>query len=300
MSQSKLDIVTGAFGYTGKYIAQQLINNGHKIRTLTNSKRENPFGNKIEIHPFNFDDPERLTKSLEGSSVLYNTYWVRFGPYNRAIKNNLLLFESAKKAGIKRIVHISITNPSKQSNLEYFRGKAFVEEALQESGISYSILRPTVIFGKEGILINNIAWFLRRFPVFGMFGDGSFRIQPIYVDDLAQLAVQQGQSMVNTIIDAIGPQTLTYKKLVEQIAQSIGKHRLIMPLPPKLVYFLGRITGKILGDVLITKEEIEGLMSGLLNVNSPPVGKTKLSEWLKENAATLGRHYFSELSRRKK
>jgi len=238
-----------------------------------------------------------------GISVLYNTYWVRFNyktfTFASAVRNTITLFNCAKQAGIERVVHISVTNPSEQSHLEYFRGKATVEKALQESGISYSILRPAIFFGKDDILINNIAWILRRFPVFGVFGDGSYQLQPIYVDDLAKLAVEQGENRENTVVDAIGPETFTYKGLVQEIGKAIGKRRPIISIPPTIGYILGSIIGKIIGDVLITRDEIEGVMSGLLCVDSPPVGETRLTDWMREHAELLGKHYVSELARRR-
>jgi NADH dehydrogenase len=194
---------------------------------------------------------------------------------------------------------VSITNPSEASPLEYFRGKARLERALIESGISHAILRPTVLFGKEDILINNIAWCLRRFPVFGVFGEGQYRLQPIYVDDLAELAVKQGREGANTTTDAIGPETFTYRALVREIGAIIGMPRPIISLPPSLGYASGWLIGKFTGDVVITREEIEGLMQNLLCTKSPPAGATPLTIWARGHAATLGRHYASELARRR-
>ncbi len=296
--------MTGAFGFSGKYIAKRLLDAGYRVRTITNSPyRSNPFEGKIEAYPFNFDNPELLVESLRGASVLYNNYWVRFNyrnfTYSGAVENTLKLFKASQKAGISRIVHVSVTNPSEKSPFEYFRGKAILEKALRESGLSYAILRPAVLFGKEDILISNIAWFLRRFPVFGVFGDGKYWLQPIYVDDLAELAVEEGRNRVDHIIDAIGPDTFTYRELVGEIGRIIGKPRLIIPIPRDLGYFLGSIVGRIVGDVTITHDEIEGLMSGLLYTDSPPVGKTRLTEWAKDHASTLGLHYANELARRK-
>lgn len=304
MCENQIHAVTGAFGYSGKYIAQRLLDNGLKVMTLTNStQRYNPFGDKIKINSFNFDNPTKLTASLEPVSVLYNTYWVRFNhkmfTYASAVRNTITLLNSAKQAGVERIVHISITNPSEQSHLEYFSGKATVEKALQDSGISYSILRPAVLFGKEDILINNIAWILRRFPIFGVFGDGNYELCPIYVDDLAKLAVEQGRKRDNTIINAVGPETFTYKRLVEQIGEILGKKRRIISVPPIIGYIAARIISVIINDVFITRQEIEGLMSGLLYVDSSPAGETKLTNWAKEHAESLGKHYTSELARRK-
>ena len=304
MKAQELHVVTGAFGYSGKYIAARLLEAGHRVRTLTNSlHRFNPFGERVEAHPFNFDSPDQLAASLEGAAVLYNTYWVRFNhkdfSHSVAIQNTLTLFEAAKRAGVKRVVHVSITNPSEASPLEYFSGKARLERALAESGLSYAILRPTVLFGKEDILINNIAWVLRRLPVFGVFGAGQYRLQPIYVDDLAKLAVVQGQGTTNTIINAIGPETFTYRGLVQEIGAIIGKRRPVVSIPPALGYWIGRVMGQIMADVLITRDEIAGLMAGLLYTEALPAGDTKLTDWAKERSAALGQHYASELARRK-
>jgi len=220
--------------------------------------------------------------------------------FAKALENTRRLFRAAKDAGVERIVHISITNPSADSPLEYFRGKAQVEKALKELGVSYAILRPTVLFGKEDVLINNIAWGLRRMLFFTVFGDGKYRLQPIYVDDLAELAVAQGKHRENSVIDAIGPETFTYRGLVEAIGEVIGKRRPIIPVPPLLGYLGARITGMALGDVLLTWDEVKGVMAEKLYVDAPPAGHAKLTDWMRDHAASLGKRYASELARRKR
>jgi NADH dehydrogenase len=244
-----------------------------------------------------------LKAALEGVSVLYNTYWVRFNHstfhHSEAVENTIKLFDLAKEAGVKRIVHTSITNPDKNSKLEYFAGKGFLEESLINSGISYAILRPGVIFGSEDILINNIAWMVRKFPVFGVFGDGKYRLQPIFVEDFADLAVEQGQKTENIIIDAIGPETFTYRELVKTISTIIlGKERRVFSMPDEIGYWVSKLVGTIKGDKLVTREEIKGLKADLLFTNSPSAGKTKLTEWLRANENTIGKKYANELKRR--
>lgn len=303
---SELHVVTGAFGYSGKYITARLLDAGVRVRTLTNStQRANPFGDTVEVRPFNFDQPAALVEALRGATVLYNTYWIRFNTkepgfqHSVAVENTLKLFAAAKQAGVPRVVHTSITNPAEDSPLEYFKGKAVLERALQESGLSYAILRPNVLFGHEDILINNIAWTLRRLPVFGVFGDGQYRLQPMHVDDFAALAVAQGQERTPRVIDAIGPETFTYRRLVEEIGNIIGVKRPIVTVPPAIGYAVGAVLGKLVGDVMITRDEVKGLMADLLVTTSPPAGPTRLTDWARSQAATLGKHYASELARRK-
>ncbi len=302
--QSGTYTVTGAFGYSGRYITERLLAAGHAVRTLTNSpERAHPFGDQVTVSPFHFDAPEKLTEALRGTEVLVNTYWVRFShgdfSHERAVDNTLRLFECAVAAGVRRVVHVSITNPSADSDLPYFRGKARLEEALVATGLPHTILRPAVLFGGEDILVNNIAWMLRRFPVFGIFGDGAYRLQPIHVEDFADLAVEGCGQEGNQVIDAIGPETFSYEELVSAIGECLGFRRAVLHIPPGIGLTASRVMGFFLRDVVITREEIEGLMRGLLYTDSPPAGNTKLTEWARRHAARLGHHYASELARRR-
>ncbi len=303
---SEIHAVTGAFGFSGKYITRLLLDRGEKVMTLTNSlHRVNEFGGRIAVFPYRFDEPDRLAESLKGVEVLYNTYWVRFNhstfQHSQAVQNTLILFDAAKKAGVKRIVHTSITNPDEHSPLEYFAGKGLLEKALIDSGMSYSILRPAVLFGDEDILINNMAWMVRKFPVFGTFGDGSYRLQPIYVEDFARLAVKCGtESVGNEVINAIGPETFSYKELIRTISRILlGKERPIFSMPDAIGYGVSRIIGAVMGDRVVTREEMKGLKADLLCVDSPPVGGVKLTDWLRQHKDTVGKVYANELKRRK-
>ncbi len=295
--------VTGAFGYSGRYIAQRLLAAGHEVVTLTNSPgRGNPFGAQVRVAPLAFDHPEELARALRGVQALINTYWVRFDhklfTHEQAVHNARALFGAAVAAGVRRIVHLSITNPDPKSDLPYFRGKAELEQYLHTSGLSHCILRPAVLFGKEDVLINNIAWALRRFPVFGVFGDGNYRLQPIYVDDLAAAAAEKAAETGNEIVEAIGPETFTYRELVRMIANTLGLKRAIIGVSPKLGYWACRLAGLVVHDVIITREEIRGLMENRLYVEALPLGATRLSAWVAEHKSTLGLRYTSELLRR--
>jgi NADH dehydrogenase len=294
--------VTGAFGFSGKYIAPRLL--AHEVITFTNSlQRPNPFGGSIKAFPYNFSEPHELEKSLRGIDALINTYWVRFDnpphfTFAQVLANSKVLFDAAKRAGVSRVVHISITNPDRKSRLPYFRGKAELEDYLKKTGISYAILRPAVLFGKEDILINNIAWALRRLPVFGIYGSGQYRLQPIYVDDLAVAAIDHITQPVNEIIDATGPETYSYREMVEMIAREIGSRALIVSMPAMLAYQAVRVLGWMVGDVINTSDEVSGLMQEKLYVQSPPLGTTRLSDWVRASREEIGRRYASELRRR--
>jgi uncharacterized protein YbjT (DUF2867 family) len=295
-------VITGAFSYTGKYATRILLRRGYRVRTLTyHPERDNPFGENVQVFPYSFDNPDQLTETLRGASSLINTYWVRFprgeSTFETAVQNTRTLITAAKDAGVRRIVHISIANPSLQSPLGYYRGKAQLEEAVIGSGLSYAILRPTVIFGVEDILINNIAWFVRRFPVFGIPGDGRYRIRPIYVEDMAQLIADAADPSGNTVVDAVGPEAFTFEELVRLVASKVGRSVRLVHLPMPLAYVSTFVTGWFVGDVVLTWEEYRSLMGNLLAPEGPSTGPTRLSEWLAENHEQVGRRYASEVAR---
>ena len=298
----ELDVVTGAFGYTGQYITRRLLDSGRRVRTITgHPKRGNNFGNQVEIAPMDFSDRAGLIRSLRGASVLYNTYWVRFNhgcaTFDKAVANSRALIQAAREAGVRRIVHLSIANPSLDSHLPYYSGKAQVEKAIADSGLSYAILRPTVIFGIEDILINNIAWLARHFPMFAIPGSGRYRLQPIFVEDLADLAISSAQQENNLMLDAVGPEVLTFEDLVRQIAIAVGAKPKFIHVSPRVALQMLRFVGPIVGDVILTREEIEGLMANLLVSTEPATGQTRFGAWLSENSAVLGKRYTSELQR---
>ena len=294
--------VTGAFSYSGKYITRHLLARGEEVITLTNHpNRPDPFEGRVRAFPLDFADASSLTSSLRGADALVNTYWIRFdqgaNTQPEAVTNTRRLVDAAVAAGVKRIVHISITNPSADSRLPYFWGKAANEKAVTDSGMSYAILRPTVLFGTEDILINNIAWLLRRFPLFALPGDGSYRLQPVFVDDLAALAAQAVFERGDSVRDAVGPDVFSFREMVELIGDKVGARRPLISVPPRLALTAAQALSLFVRDVMLTPEEVDGLMAGLLVSKEPPLCKTRLGDWLEENKASVGVRYASELKR---
>ncbi len=275
---------------------------GARVRTLTrNPGRPNPFGSQVSVAAYSFDNPDELTKSLDGAAVLYNTYWVRFASgrvtFETAVANTLTLIRACRAAGVPRIVHVSVTNASEHSPLPYFRGKGVVEQAIMSSGLSYAILRPPLIFGPGDILVNNIAWFLRRFPLFTIMGDGRYRLQCVFVEDLAEVAIASASRKDRVTSDVVGPEIYSFEEFVRCIAAKIGSGARIVHLSPFLIRGLLGLAGLVIHDVVLTPDEITGLMSELLVSQSPPLGRTCFREWIRQAGDTLGRTYASEMGR---
>jgi len=301
------DVVTGAFSYSGAAIASELQAAGRRVRTLTGhpgrdpKTPKTPAGTGIEVRPLDFADPAGLTESLRGARTLYNTYWVRFAHGNvdhpAAVAQSRVLFQAAVAAGVRRIVHVSITHPSADSPYPYFRGKAAVELALADLGVSHAVLRPAILFGGHGVLINNIAWLLRHLPVFAVGGTGEYRIRPVHVDDLARLCVRAGDSVTTEVIDAVGPERPTFGELVSTIKDAVGSRSQIVRVPGTLIPPAARLLGLALRDTLLTAEEYQAMADGLADTDGPATGETALSQWIAGHKDTLGRVYANELTR---
>jgi uncharacterized protein YbjT (DUF2867 family) len=297
------DLVTGAFSYSGSRISELLIESGREVRTLTHHpEREHPLQASVQAWPYRFDDPLALARSLEGVSTLYNTYWVRFErgstTYADAVANSRALFDAARRAGVARIVHLSIANPSIDSPLPYYRGKGLVEEALADADVPYSIVRPTWIFGGgRDILANNIAWILRHMPIFLVPGDGRYLVQPVHVDDLAHICLRAAHDGADVIVDAAGPDTMTFEELVRAIRDALGRNTRILHTTPAAMTALARALGVVVRDVVLTADEIRGLTAGLLVSHQPALGHISFIKWLNGTGPTLGRRYLNELDR---
>jgi NADH dehydrogenase len=296
-----VDAVTGAFSYSGAAIARELQAAGRGVRTLTGHPDRAPACTEINTRPLNFDNPVELSSSLRGVHTLYNTYWVRFAhghvDHQTAVANSQTLFEAAADAGVHRIVHVSITHPSVDSPYPYFRGKAQVEQNLAEVGVPYAIARPAILFGGNDVLINNIAWLLRHLPIFAVGGRGAYRIRGIHVEDLARLCVHLGARDDTVVIDAVGPQTLTFRQLVDAVRTAVGSHAVVVPVPAILLTGLSHTLNLALRDTLLTREEYQAMADGLADSDAPTTGTIVFTDWVTEQGPTLGRHYANELDR---
>ena len=296
------DVVTGAFSYTGRFIARKLLDDGRRVRTLTNHPQR-PGAQEIDVDvaPLKFTDHAALVESLRGADVFYNTYWVRFPHggvgFGDAVANTRILMAAAAEAGVSKVVHISVSNPSLDSHLDYYAGKARTEEIVRESGIPWAIVRPTLIFGTGDILINNIAWLLRNMPVFVIPEMGRYRVQPVAGEDVAQIATWAAAQNENVVVDAAGPEIITYAEMVQDVAIAVRRRPRIVHLPSRLTLALGDIVGLFVRDVVLTRQELEGLMQELLVSQAPPRGARRLDDWLLRGTNSLGRSYASELSR---
>jgi uncharacterized protein YbjT (DUF2867 family) len=296
-----LDVVTGAFSFTGRHIAERLLAQGRSVRTLTRTPPApgHPLAGRVAWAPFRFDDS--LLESLRGTDTLYNTYWVRFErgdvTFARAVANTGVLFGAAAAAGVRRVVHVSAANPDERSPFAYFRGKARTEALLRSSGLSHAIVRPTLVFGPGDILVNNVAWAMRHVPLFLVPGTGRYEVQPVSVYDVAGIALDAGTGADDVVLDAAGKQRWTYEEFVRLIRAAVCGRARIARAPFWIALATARVAGLPLRDVVVTRDELGMLRTGLLVSHERPLGRDRFDEWLTANGAELGRRYTSELRR---
>jgi NADH dehydrogenase len=298
---AELDVVTGAFSFTGRFVAEELLARGRRVRTLTRREADpsHPLAGRVERAPLLFD--ESLRESLADADTLYNTYWVRLErgstTFDGAVDNTATLFRAAKDAGVRRVVHISVANSSPTSPYPYYQGKARGEDALRETGLSHAIVRPTLVFGPGSVVVNNLAWALRHVPVFLVPGDGRYEVQPVSVNDVARLCVEAGARDDDAAFDAAGPERLAFLDFVRLIKKHVHGRAWIRTAPVVVAHTLGTVAGLALRDVIATRDELDATVAGLLSSQEPPLGRDRLRDWLDENGETLGRTYASDLKR---
>jgi len=294
--------VTGSFGFTGRALTERLLSAGHEVVTLTRRSGEgDPLAQRISVQPFDTTDPAALVASLAGVETLFNTYWLRFprgtSTFEGAVARSATLVAAAREAGVRRVVHVSVVNASPAADTPYVRAKAALEVIVRSSGLEWVIVRPTLTYGPNDILINNLAWALRRLPVYGLPGLGRYTVTPVHVDDVARICVEAAAGPSGVVLDAAGPETMTYRELVDRVRTAVGSRSLIVPMPGIAVLAAARLLGLFVRDVVLTRDEIRELTSSLLTSHEPPRGEIRISEWLPANAAQLGRRWSSELDR---
>ena len=302
MADARTALVTGAFSFIGSAAARSLAARGLTLRTLTNRATPvNDPGSPVARYPLQFEDTGALVEAMRGADFFVNTYWVRYSyvgtAFETAIANTGILLRAAREAGVRRFVHVSVSNPSLDSPLDYYRGKAQLEAMVRDSGLSYAIVRPTLVVGPNDILVNNIAWLLRRFPVFAMPGSGRYRVQPVTLEDTGEIIAEAALSTEDTTVDAAGPRIMTFEELVREVAAAIGRPARIVHVPPQVVLAMLRVLNRLVGEVILSRQELDGLMTERLVSSEPPRGQQSVTAWLHDHGHEVGRRYASEMQR---
>ena len=295
-------LITGASGYIGGAVAERLVDCA-EVRSLTSHPAKNRFGDRVHSFPYDFEHPERMADAFRGVDVFVNSYYVRFNygrvRFEQAVERSRQLFALARTAGVRKVVHVSVSNASEESDLPYYRNKGRIERIVRDSGIEHTILRPALVVGPNDILVNNIAYFLRRLPVFTMFGAGRHRVQPITLDAFADLALEAVHGAHrNQTLAVAGPTDWLFVDMVRSIRRAVRSRAVIVPAPAVVALAGLGAAGLLLGDVVLTSDEVKGLTREYLFAGQPLRRGLDFSAWIAQDsiASVLGRRYANELS----
>ena len=225
--------VTGATGFTGSRVVHLLLKNGYEVRCLhrASSDRSTLSDPKIEWALGDLSDTQALTSAMQGTDALVNIASLGFGHADSIIR-------AAKDAGIRRAVFISTTAIFTQLNAKSKKVRVAAELAIETSGLQYTILRPTMIYGSPR---DRNMWRLIRFirvsPIIPVFGDGKSLQQPIFVDDVAQAVVSciSNDKTIGKSYNIAGKHPLAYNEVIDTIAKAMNKRVWKLHIPSKPV-----------------------------------------------------------------
>jgi len=300
---SRTAVVTGAFSFTGRFIARELIARGWSVRTLTNSRYPgDPLANEVDPRPLDFSRPEELVKCMRGADLFVNTYWIRYPhagmTFATAVDNTHVLLDAATRAQVGGVVHIGVVGAAADSPYPYLAWKWRADEVVRASGLPHAIVQPTLIIGDGDVLITNHAWLLRRLPVFLVAGDGAYEVQPVAGEDVARVTADLAEGpLEGSIVDVGGSERYTYLEFVQLIRDAIGSRSRIVCLPGPVVMSAAWMLGRAIGDTIVTNDEMAALRGGTLASPDAPLGTLRLADWLSKHAETVGRRYVRRQTR---
>jgi uncharacterized protein YbjT (DUF2867 family) len=268
-------LVTGGTGLVGSAIVKHLVRARETVRVLTRDPvhvdpRRRSAG--TEFAQGDIFDEASLLKAMEGSTALVIATQFENAPFERPSKG--LTYErvdgegterqigAAKKSGITRVIYISGAGVREGRDEPWFRAKAQAEKAVKESGMQWTIFRPSWIYGPTDRSLNKFRMFARLGPVVPVIGTGKERVQPVYVEDVGlavRLALNSAQAYGKTF-DIGGPQSLSMKEIIQTLLDVLGKKRVILPHPKPLMKAIASLTQCLpLGGLRLTPSGIDFL-----------------------------------------
>ena len=225
-------LVTGATGFTGSYVVPLLLKQGAHVRCLVraSSNRISLPAVELELAQGDLDDRASLERALRGCDVLVNVASLGFGHAPQIVN-------AAVAASVKRAVFISTTAIFTTLNAPSKSVRLAAEETIRTSGLRYTILRPTMIYGSSRDRnMCRLIRFLRSWPVVPVFGAGEHLQQPVYVEDLAAAVVQSlmSERSVGRSYNISGAAPLTYNRIIDIICEIMGRRvrKVRLPIAP--------------------------------------------------------------------
>ena len=257
-------LVTGATGFLGRQVVRQLLDHNYQVRCLVRSPgRERIFPpDSVDVYYGDITDADALASACQGiEQVIHLVAIIRegrgntFDSINRGGVENMV---AAAKAGgsVKQFIQVSAVGAANDPSFPYLFSKWQGEQVVVNSGLPYTILRPSIIFGAGDEFLNSLASLVRLFPLVPVIASGRNRLQPIAVEDVAQCVVRSvGRGdLLNRAVDIGGPEQLRYNEIVGIVAGEMGKSRLRIHIPVWLMWPGAALMEKTMARPPITRE----------------------------------------------
>ena len=259
-------LVTGATGFLGRRVVRELLERGDQVRALVHTPgKERMFSHReIEVQYGSVRDPASLSSAFyDVEAVVHLVGIIRrrrrdtFEDIHREGTANVLA--AAKEAGARHFLHVSVIGSANDRTYPYLYTKWLGEQEVINSGLPYTIFRPSMLFGEGDEFLNALAGLVRLFPLVPVIGSGNNRMQPLAADDLARcIGTTLGrEDLKGRILELGGADRLNYNELVSEVAKAMGKRRLRLHLPAWLMYAFAKVSQGFLPRAPITTDQIK-------------------------------------------
>lgn len=238
-------LVAGGSGFIGSHIVRKLLQKGHKViimsRSPARARAGAPAG--VEVRQGDVADAESLRKAMTGVDTVINAVQFPNHPVENPRKGytywkvdaegTTRQVEAARAAGVKRFVYLGGAGTREGQTAPWFRAKLAAEKAVRESGLAWTIFRPSWVYGPEDRSLNKFVAFARFLPFIPVIGSGKTRVQPVFVDDLAEAVAQSIglEKAAGQVYEIGGPQELTMDEIIRTMLRVMGKRRPLLHHP---------------------------------------------------------------------
>jgi NADH dehydrogenase len=260
--------VTGASGFVGSHLIDRLLRDGHEITVLSHSQRGRVhLDERIRVVSGSVEDPEALTALCAGNQVVFHLVGIIAETRTKTFQKTVveatrLLVGASLREKVMKLVYLSAIGASADSATKYYRSKFEAEQSVKLSGLNYTILRPSIIFGAGDGFVSMLSRMIRLSPFTPVIGSGRYRLQPVYIDDVTS-AMSQCVTKEETsaeIIDLAGPERLEYLEILHIIKRVLNKRRVNIHLPLMLMKMAAAVMEKILKPAPLTTDQLTMLV----------------------------------------